>query len=252
MLFVYGDVILTDVIIQKYSAMKLYFLAPLFCQKFIWIPTRLILTIFGHINISGLENLKGIKGPVIFASNHSSEIDPFIVPSSLPFWSRFSPLFYATRERSFYVEHGWRKYLFGGWFINAWGGYIAQAGLHDYEQSLTDHISIAYDGGSFCIYPEGGITRDGTIQPEKAKGGTAYLAERGGCIVVPVAISGVYKTPLLDFFLGKRHITVRFGLPITQEELHNQVPRNPDFEVQVYKDQATYIVKKIKELKEGI
>ena len=108
-----------------HSSMKLYFIAPLFLQKFIWIPTRLILTIFGHIKIRGLEHLKGIPSKVIFACNHASEIDPFIVPASLPFWSRFSPLFYATRERAFYDTNGWRKYLFGGMFINAWGGYPA-------------------------------------------------------------------------------------------------------------------------------
>ncbi len=227
--------------------MKLYFLAPLFFQKLIWIPTRLILVIFGHMKISGLEHLKGIKGSVIFACNHSSEIDPFIIPSSLPFWSRFSPLFYATREKSFYVEHGWRKHLFGGLFINSWGGYIAQAGLHDYEKSLADHISIAHDGGHFCIYPEGGITRDGNIQP--AKGGVAYLAERGNCTIIPVGISGVYRTPLADFFSGKRHIFVNFGAPITQEELHNHVPRNQDADVQIYKDQANYVMRKVGELK---
>jgi 1-acyl-sn-glycerol-3-phosphate acyltransferase len=228
--------------------MKLYFLAPLFFQKLIWIPTRLIFIIFGHIKIYGLENLKGVNNSVIFATNHLSEIDPFVVPASLPFWSRYLPLFYVTRERSFYVEHGWRKYLFGGWFINAWGGYIAQAGLHDYEKSLVDHISIAHDGGSFCIYPEGGITRDGTIQLDKAKGGIAYLAERGDCTIVPVSISGIYKTPFIDFFLGKRKIIVRFGLPITQEELQNNVPKNPGSEIQVYKDQAKYVIEKIIEL----
>lgn len=232
--------------------MKLYFLAPLFFQKLIWIPTRLVLTIFGNIKISGLENLNDVKGPVIFACNHLSEIDPFVVPASLPFGSRFSPLFYATRERAFYVEHGWRKYLFGGWFINAWGGYIAQAGLHDYERSLIDHIRIAYDGGSFCIYPEGGITRDGNIDSARAKGGVAYLAERGGCTIVPVSISGIYRTPLFDFFLGKRNLVVRFGLPIVQEELQNKVPRNPEKEIEVYKEQSRYVLEKIIELSKQV
>lgn len=230
--------------------MKFYILVPLFFQKLIWIPTRLILTFFGHIKIYGLKHLDGLKGSVIFACNHLSEIDPFVVPASLPFWSRFSPLFYATRERAFYVEHGWRKYLFGGWFINAWGGYIAQAGLHDYERSLIDHIRIAYDGGNFCIYPEGGITRTGAIELERAKGGMAYLAERGGCTIVPVSISGIYRTPILDFFLGKRKIVVNFGLPISQEELQNKVPRNPEKEIEIYKEQSRYVLEKIVELSE--
>ncbi|MEN9524382.1 MAG: 1-acyl-sn-glycerol-3-phosphate acyltransferase, 1-acyl-sn-glycerol-3-phosphate acyltransferase, partial [Candidatus Parcubacteria bacterium] len=201
--------------------MKLYFLAPLFFQKLIWVPTRLILRIFGHIKIYGLENIEGLQGPVIFAANHSSEIDPLIVPSSLPFWSCYSPLFYATREKSFYSKNGWRKHLFGGLFINAWGGYCVNVGLRDYEKSLKDHIQIGRDGGSFCVYPEGGITPDGTIQP--ARGGVAYLAERAKCTIVPVGVSGVYNTPFKDFFAGKRHINVYFGKPITQKELREKV-----------------------------
>lgn len=226
--------------------MKPYFVAPLLLQKFIWIPTRLVLTLFGHIKIYGLKNLRGIKGNVIFACNHASEIDPFIVPASLPFWSRFSPLFYATRERSFYSTNGWRKYLFGGMFINAWGGYTAIAGLHNYDISLADHVTIARDGGSFCVYPEGGITRTGELQP--AKGGIAYLAEKGGCTVVPVGVSGTYRTPLSDFFLGKRHITVKFGLPITAEELGARFVSTADLGHRVYKFRSEYVMNKVGEL----
>lgn len=226
--------------------MKSYFIAPLLLQKFIWIPTRFILTLFGHIKIRGLHNLKGVKGTVIFACNHASEIDPFIVPASLPFWSRFSPLFYATRERSFYSTNGWRKYLFGGMFINAWGGYTAITGLHNYDISLADHIAIAKDGGSFCVYPEGGITRTGALQP--AKGGMAYLAEKGGCTVIPVGVSGTYRTPLADFFLGKRHITVNFGLPITAEELSRRFVSTTELGPRVYKLRSGYVMEKVGEL----
>ena len=221
--------------------MKPYFLAPLFFQKLIWIPTRFILVFFGHIKIYGLENLKNVKGNVIFACNHSSEIDPFIVPSSLPFWSRFSPLFYTTREKAFYTRNGWRRHLFGGIFINAWGGYTAKTGLCDYEKSLAEHIQIARDGGSFCVYPEGGITPDGTIQP--ARGGVAYLAERVRCVIVPVGVSGVYRTSVSDFFLGKRRIVVRFGMPITQDELREEIVRKSGIRTHIYKE-------KVEELKE--
>ncbi len=230
--------------------MKLYFLFPLILQKLIWIPTRLILIIFGRIKIRGLEYLNEIPGNIIFACNHASEIDPFIIPASLPFCSRFSPLFYATRERSFYDRNGWRKYLFGGLFINAWGGYTAIVGLNDYEKSLVNHITIARDGGSFCIYPEGGITSTGRLQP--AKGGLAYLAERGDCIIIPVGVSGTFRTHFSDFFLGKRHIIVNFGKPITQQELRSQVIRTPELGLHAYKLEAEYVMSRVGELLEQI
>lgn len=224
--------------------MKPYFLAPLLLQKFIWIPTRLILWFFGHLKVEGLENLAGITGNAIFAANHASEIDPFLAPASLPFWSRFSPLFYTTREKEFYEGNGWRKHLFGGAFINAWGGYGVRVGLNNYEKSLETHCDILDDRGSFCIYPEGRRTPDGTIQP--AKGGIAYLAECGGVPIVPVAFIGTYRTPVADFFLRRRHITVRFGKPIYQDELKRAVPRGEHLDPHVYKLEAEYVMGKVR------
>lgn len=223
--------------------MKYYFLFPLLLQKLIWFPTRLILFFFAHLDVKGLENLAGIKGNVIFAANHASEIDPFLVPSSLPFFSRFSPLFYATREKAFYDTNGWRKHLFGGFFINAWGGYGVRVGLHDYAESLREHSKILLDGGSFCIFPEGGITKDGSLQP--GKGGITYLAELANIPIVPVGFSGVYQTPVKDFFLGKRKVVVNFGKPIYQDELKQEKIQSV---TNHYKEEACYVMKKIGEL----
>jgi len=228
------------------AAMRSYFHIPLFFQKLIWIPTRLLLIVCGRLRVRGLENLQDIRVPVIFATNHSSEIDPFMVPASLPFFSRFSPLFYAVREKSFYDTNGWRQYLFNGWFINMWGGYSVATGLRDYEKALAEHISILRAGGSFCVFPEGGITRDGHIQP--AKGGISFLAHSAPCVVVPVAISGVYGMSVADFFLRKRKITVTFGKPINPNELyaHIEQPHTPG--ESVWKKEADYIMKKVGEL----
>jgi len=225
--------------------MKAYFLSPLLLQKLIWIPTRLILVLFGHLEIYGLENLGPIKGNAIFAMNHSSEIDPFMVPASLPFWSRFSPLFYATRERSFYDRSGWRKYMFGGLFINSWGGYTALAGLHDYSKSLAVHSDIIRDGHSFCVFPEGGITPDGTLQP--GKGGVAYLADVGQCPIVPVGVSGSYNTSVRDFFMGRKRIRISFGTPIYPDELRKAAAAEAAASGNVYKAEALEVMRRIGE-----
>lgn len=225
--------------------MKLYTIAPLILQKFIWVPSRIIFTVFGHLRVRGLENIKGIKGNVIFATNHASELDPFLVPTSLPFFSRFSPLFYITREKSFYNTNGWRQHLFGGIFINAWGGYSARTGLHDYHQSLIDHEEILRDGESFCVFPEGRRTPDGKLQ--QGKGGVAFLAEKINVPIVPVAFSGTYNSFAKDFFGRRKYITVTFGAPIYQEEFKRTVPRAVTSGA-AYKEEAAYVMKKIAEL----
>jgi 1-acyl-sn-glycerol-3-phosphate acyltransferase len=226
--------------------MKLYFIPPLVLQKFIWIPTRFTFWFFAHLKVEGLENLDSVKGNVIFATNHASELDPFLVPTSLPFWSRFSPLFYITREKEFYSTNGWRKHLFGGLFINSWGGYGAKVGLRDYKQSLIPHMEIIDDRGSFCVFPEGMRSPDGTIQP--AKGGVAYLAEYGNVPIVPVGFSGTFRTSVSDFFLRRRHITVRFGRPINQAELLASVSRSTIVGGNVYKEEAAYVMGRVREL----
>lgn len=197
--------------------MNLYTVCPLILQKAIWIPTRILLEFLGHLKISGLENLDGIKTNVIFACNHSSEMDPFFIPASLGFFSRFSPMFYTSREKAFYAHCGWRQILYGGLFFKMWGSYQVFPGQGDYAKSLVNHIRIINDGGNVCIYPEGGTTKDGKLRP--AKGGVAYLSEQTGRPIVPVSISGVFRIGLRDFLLRRRHFIVHFGKPLYIKDL---------------------------------
>ncbi len=197
--------------------MPLYNICPLILQKIIWIPTRLSLKFFGHLEISGLENLDGIKANVIFACNHSSEMDPFFVPASLGFFSKFSPMFYTSREKAFYVNCGWRQIFYGGLFFEMWGSYQVFPGLQDYGKGLANHIRIINDGGNVCIYPEGGTTKDGKLRP--AKGGVAYLSEQTGRPIVPVSISGVFRISLKSFLLRRRHLAVHFSKPLYAKDL---------------------------------
>ena len=191
---------------------KWYFLSPLILQKLIWIPTRLILIFFGHLEIKGLENLKGIKGNAIFACNHSSEFDPILPPATLPFWSHFSPMFYVSRESRFYGGSGWRRYFYGGNFFKAWGAYQVFVGLNDYEKALVNQIRIVNDGGTLCIFPEGRTTPNGKILT--AKGGVAYLAHVTKVPIIPLRLDGVFRLSVRDFLLRKRKLVVTFGKPI--------------------------------------
>ena len=198
----------------------LYVLSPLILQKIIWIPTRLLLKFFGHLEVSGLENLCDVKTNVIFACNHSSESDPIMVPASLGFFSRFSPIFYTSREESFYANCGWRRHFYGGLLFEIWGAYQVFPGHGDYAKGLVNHLRIvgsSRNDGNVCFFPEGGTTKDGNLRP--AKGGIAFLAEQTGRPIVPVSISGVFRISLKDFLLRRRHLKVHFGKPVYAQEL---------------------------------
>ena len=226
--------------------MKLFYLTPIILQKLIWLPVRLTLVVFGKMEIYGVENLRSLKGNGLFVSNHTSELDACIVASSIPFWSNFSPVFFASRENKFYDTSGWRRHIYGGTFFKLFGAQPIYGGFKDYEKSLVNHVQLLKDGKSILIFPEGRITSDGSIQ--SAHGGVAYLAAHSTCHIIPVAISGAYRMSLSDFFCRRRTIIIRFGQPIHRDEFEVVVHQDADPFDNIYRREADYMMEKIQEL----
>lgn len=225
---------------------KFYLFSPLILQTLIWPITRPILLFFGHLKISGIENLNGVdrsKG-VIFAVNHSNELDPILIPASLPFLSSFMPMFYTSRERAFYKNSGWLQKIYGGWFFKIWGAHSVNSGKKNYEISLSNHIEILKYGKSVCIFPEGKKTLDGSLQ--KGRGGVAYISEKIDSVVIPVCISNIFKMSAKEFFSRKRHIIVSFGKPLYKRDIFadNKISGIDD-----YKIGTAVVMSKIAELK---
>jgi 1-acyl-sn-glycerol-3-phosphate acyltransferase len=176
--------------------------APWLLQNLIWIPTRFFLYFFSHLRVTGLDNLKKIRGPVIFVSNHTSELDPILLPASLPFLSRFLPIFYVSREKTFYNQKVLlKRLLYGGFFFEAWGAYQAFVGLRDYEESLKNHIKILNAGHSLMIFPEGKKSFDGQIHTSESKGG-AKLIVRSCCYVIYVANTNIEEQKVQWLTMG--------------------------------------------------
>lgn len=221
---------------------RCYFLPPLFLQKFIWIPTWVLLRFFGRLEIRGLENLAELKTNAIFACNHTSEMDVLLVPSSLPFFSRFSPIFYTSLEHKYYSHVGWRKVFYGGNFFKIWGAYAVKRGLENYGEALFRQINIINDGGNICFFPEGRITRDGNLQ--EAKGGVAYLAYSTGVPIVPVYLGGAYQISAVDLFLRRRKLSISYGKPMYVVG----TPGEP-MSLNEYKAQAALVMQKVGEMK---
>lgn len=202
---------------------RFFYLSPLILQTCIWPVVRPVLWFFLRLDVHGLEHLRRVpskydrtytvkKGGVIFAANHSSELDPILIPASLPFLSRFMPMFYTSRETDFYRKSGWRQRIYGGLLFKLWGAHPIRAGLHDYAASLHTHIGFLRDGKSVIMFP------DGKRLPEReigsvARGGLGYLAWRTGAAVVPVRIENVFRIRLVEFLLRRRHVRIVFGKP---------------------------------------
>lgn len=202
--------------------MHIIYMVPLVLQTLVYPCTWLAFRFFTYIRIKGLEHVRGMKNGAIFAVNHTSELNPILVPATLPFLSRLMPMFYVSRETAFYLRDGKKSFslkqiFYGGNFFKLWGAYPASVGTGDYELALRNHIKILNDGRSVCIFPEGKITRDGLVG--EGKPGVAYLLWRTRVPVIPVAIRGDYRMTFRDFIFRNRTVTVSYGAPITAVEV---------------------------------
>lgn len=229
--------------------MKLYAVFPWILQTLIWIPTRITLRFFTSVKIEGWENVSKLPKGIIFALNHSSELDPILLPASFPFFSKFSPTFYTSREPEFYKRSGWRQHFYGGTFFKAWGAYPVFVGKHNYDVSLSHHIGFLKDRSSLCIFPEGQKTRDGLVQ--EGKGGVTYLAWKANVPIVPVYIRGVFEMTTGDFFLRRRKITVSFSQPIFPAELF---PNPPELSLTIddFKTATQKVMSALKEFEQDL
>lgn len=129
-------------------------------------------------------------------------------------------MFYLTNVYSHFKNKerfGWLVYILSPTIFKLLGAYPTRRGKNDYSLALARHIEIINDGGSVCIFPEGAITKDGTIG--LSHGGVGYLAFKTKRPVVPVLISGTYKITFDDIIRRKRNIIIEFCEPISSDIL---------------------------------
>lgn len=209
--------------------MTLYSIPPRVLQTIAWGPTRLLLKFFCHFEVQGTEHIRGLS-QAIFAVNHSNELDPIVLTAALNPLGRFAPMYYLASAVANFRDpkFGWRRYIYGNIFFKAWGAYPIQQGLRNYEKSLETHVALLKEGGSLCVFPEGGITRDGKLQV--GRGGVSYLAYKTGVAIVPVAINGTFHLDSGSFLRGSSKVVLAFGEPVLWEDLMGSPHNEPSIE----------------------
>jgi 1-acyl-sn-glycerol-3-phosphate acyltransferase len=152
-------------------------------------------------NIKGRENL--LKHPVaVYASNHTSYMDTPVIFASLPFQFRIL----AKKEL-------W-PIAFIGWYLDRSGQIpIDTRNPRASLASLAGGVKALRSGMPLFVFPEGGRTPDGELQPFLS--GAAFLAIRAQVPLVPIALSGVFDLlPMHTRHLFPGHLTLRVGEPI--------------------------------------
>jgi 1-acyl-sn-glycerol-3-phosphate acyltransferase len=134
---------------------------------------------WSRLKVVGAENFLGTQ-PAVYAANHTSYMDTPVVFASLPFQFRIL----AKIEL-------W-KLPFIGWYLDRSGQIpIDTANPRATVSSLGAGVKALRAGMPLFVFPEGGRTESGELQP--FLNGAAYLAVRAQVPLVPVALIGVHR-----------------------------------------------------------
>jgi 1-acyl-sn-glycerol-3-phosphate acyltransferase len=143
--------------------------------------TRPVARVVAPTTTRGEEHLGLLEAPVIFAANHASHADTPLLLATLPVRFRHHTVVAAASD--YFFDTTWKAAL--------WSFALAAVPIERTKvnrRSADVAAGLLEEGWSLVIFPEGGRSPDGWLQP--FRGGAAYLARRTGRPVVPVYLHG--------------------------------------------------------------
>ena len=176
--------------------------------------------LFAWIRVEGREHVRALDGPVVFAANHQSFIDPSVILAALPGRRRYRVVTAMSKE--FFAGHfdpgrhtplerftsSLNYYLATG-FYNAFPLPQREAGARDALRYAGELVSA---GNSLIIFPEGlRVSGDAVARFQP---GATMLAARLDVPVVPVRLRGVDRVLGRGLRMARPgRVAVRFGPP---------------------------------------
>jgi 1-acyl-sn-glycerol-3-phosphate acyltransferase len=162
-------------------------------------------------------------GPIIVISNHTSYADGVLLALAARRLGRsLRMLATAGIFRAPVIGRAARRL-----------GFIAvKRGAADASASLDEAAAALAAGEAVGLYPEGRLTRDPMMWPERAKTGAVRLALRTGAPIVPVAMVGAHEVvsrrrvalTLLTNLIRRPKVSAKVGAPIDVRKLMNIGP----------------------------
>jgi 1-acyl-sn-glycerol-3-phosphate acyltransferase len=158
-------------------AAYIFLLVPEYLLRFVaWIATHLVY----RFDVEGDEHIP-TEGAAILVCNHVSFVDAVLLMAASP------------RPIRFIMDHKiFRIPVLGAMFKLAKAIPIAPQKIDPatYENAFAEARRVLDAGDLLCIFPEGGITQDGTLQP--FKGGIMKILETHPVPVVPLALTNLW------------------------------------------------------------
>lgn len=210
------QIFLVAAVLNVVVATYIFTLVPEFLMRFItWV---LVNTLY-RIRVDGMQNLPE-EGAALLVCNHVSFMDPLILMANLRRPARFVMYYKIFNIPVLHFVFKTAK------AIPIAGQKEDPAVLH---KAFEDVDAALADGELVCIFPEGGLTKDGSIAPFRP--GVEKILERRPVPVVPMALRGLWGSvwSRRDSMLGRSRLPRRFRARV---ELVVDAPR-PAAEVNV-------------------
>lgn len=189
-------------------------------RRFLLLLSRLLI----GLRVVGAGNVPK-EGGVLIVSNHICNADPLFVSVACP------------RSTHFMAKQELFEMPVLGWAMVSFGEFPVDRGAAD-RWAIKRAIATVEQGIALGMFPEGTRSKSGALKA--ALPGAGLIALRGNVPIVPVAVSGTEKLPLLGSkalgasWRGFRGARVVFGKPFT-------IPERIDGK-RVTSDQATEIM----------
>jgi 1-acyl-sn-glycerol-3-phosphate acyltransferase len=158
-------------------AFYIFMLVPEYLLRFVaWVASRLVY----RFKVAGDDNIP-VEGAAVLVCNHVSFVDAVLLMAASP------------RPISFVMDHRIFKVPVLGWLFRLAKAIPVAPRDEDpaaYEAAFESAAKVLREGDLLAIFPEGGITRDGTLQP--FRGGIMKILEREPVPVVPMALTNLW------------------------------------------------------------
>ncbi len=157
-------------------------------------------------SVRGTDRINEIEGPVIFAANHMSHLDTFLLLSTIP--ARFRKKVVVAAGADYFFDTRVKAVL-SALCIGA-----IPIERRKVSRSSSDRaIELLRDGWSLVIFPEGGRSPDGWAGDFKP--GAAFLSTRTKVPVIPIHLEGTGRILPKGSNMPKRgDTTVTFGFAL--------------------------------------
>ncbi len=175
--FTIPQVFLITGLLNAVVAFYIFMLVPEYLLRFVaFIVTRVVY----RFKVRGDEHIP-TQGAALLVCNHVSFVDPILLMAASP------------RPIRFIMDHNIFRMPLLGWFFKLAKAIPIAPQREDagtYELAFEKARAVLADGELLCIFPEGAITRDGTLG--EFKGGVMKLLETHPVPVVPLALQNLW------------------------------------------------------------